>query len=377
MTTWGETCGPRPGPVAWEASERHGVGWSPPERPPVAVAAREFLSDFATPTSGGNLSTAAFPDALSPDPRVAVAYGPVASGDVSQGTAVVAWRAWVAGGSVLLAKEEAGGWGEPSELFSFSGEPLQWISLAFGGAGRPMVAAERPTGPGGSAEIWIYFFDPSVPGNTFQNFGAGRSPQAIHDDPYAAGGGDVQVFYAEPGGEVVHRQQVNRYLTAYPTPLNVGLTGRVARVARGGGRLSVWGAMRDLPSGRWSLVRVDSQPFPYYSGEGVALSPSPLGASLLESPSFFPEGVTLVGFPGAVELRDVVAVSVSTEASSLTASPVGGQLLTVVVVSPSVEATTLAAHPTGAQLLNVVILHPSVEPVTLTAAPTGGQLESV
>jgi hypothetical protein len=367
---------PAPGETPWEEEGDPATAWEQHEPEPFAVV-REFFADFNTPRHEGDLSLTAFPDALSPSPLTAFSYGPDSIGDVSLGRAARAWRAMVQDGTVLISREESGSWSDPALLFSFSGAHADWLALSFDGSGRAAVALQRPTGVGGDPEIWIYFFDATVSNFVLQNFGPGRSPLAIYDDPLDDTDGDVQIFYADPAGDVFHRQQRNRYAVAYPVPLNVGEDGRLALTARVGGRLSLWGALRHRPTGRWSLERLDSSLFPSRHREWMSLSGRPLGASLLDTPTFFPEEMTLTGAPTGAELRDAVIVLGFTESMALTGSPTGGQLFTTAITHQSAESMTLLGTPLSGILATVVIEHGLTESMLLTGAPTGGQLETV
>src|SRR5690606_10804461 len=91
--------------------------------------------------------------------------------------------------------------------------------IAFEQAGQPVVCLERPTGTGGAPEVWIWFFDPTVPGMVLQNFGPGRTPRALLDRPIEIADSDVLVFYvADHAGRSAYRQQRDRYAVEILTP---------------------------------------------------------------------------------------------------------------------------------------------------------------
>jgi hypothetical protein len=210
------------------------VSGSPP--PPVALGPREFQEDFATLTHvNDRTSTTRRPDAVSLDYLTAYAMGPVDLGDDSEGHQARRWyvRAEVIAGdpSVLITRADAGNtaWEAEDLLFQYAGLPIVEASLAFSEDGWPVVACERPTGPGGSAEVWIYYrrlslappFDPEF---VFENMGAGRTPRVVLDRfPYVGThcppDVDVQLCYLKPGEGVKRREQRERFETEHDTAL--------------------------------------------------------------------------------------------------------------------------------------------------------------
>lgn len=185
---------------------------------------REFREDFNTEfheVDGASIDLR--PDAISVDHHTAFTLGPVELADPSEGLLARVWRAQVESDTVMVCSAwmNNGGWNEPVPLFHVDDGlgPLTEIDFAFEQTGNPVVCAERPTGPDGSPEVWVYFYDATIPGPVFRNFGPGRTPRALLDRPLEIGDSDVCVFYVDDeAGRIVYRQQRERYETVHPTP---------------------------------------------------------------------------------------------------------------------------------------------------------------
>lgn len=374
------------GPAAWagEAVVDTGVATACPQVDPAQFnvppapydpsGIREFLVDFATERHSTTLSLDAFPNALSFSRTEAYARGPVAPGDVSQGLLSFAWRARYAAGSVLLGRADGGA---EAVLFAIEGPAITWLGLAFEGSGRAVVAAERATSAGGGPEIWIYHFDAVADAFVWESFGFGRCPAAILDDDNSADG-DVQVFYVDSADAVMHRQQRNRYNTAFATPLVLAEGGRIGTVVRvEGTRLALFCYEPDPVTGRWTEKRLDSEIFPYTGREGFSLTATALAGLLYEIATMPREGITLTSEAIGGLLRETIQVHTGREGIALHSSPTAGVLLEVVKLYEAREPITLNATPVSGSMPTVVIVYAAREPITLSSSPTGGTLVTV
>lgn len=179
---------------------------------------RERLEDFNTPThelDGASIERR--PDAIALDYWTAHTLGPVREGDTSEGLVAWTWRARTLDGyTVTLTRETEtrDGWEPNGAVFTITdgGPPIIELDVAFEQTGNAVVCVSRATGPDGGEEVWIYFYDPTVPGYVFRNFGPGRTPRALLDRPLEIADSDVCVFYVtDHEGRVAYRQQRDRY----------------------------------------------------------------------------------------------------------------------------------------------------------------------
>lgn len=230
--------------------------------------------------------------------------------------------------TVWLASASGGAWGDEVELFTYTGDVIEEIDIAFDRDGRPVVVCERATGAGGSPEIWIYRYDAALLGYTFTMLDAGRTPRCIldafpHTSLLCAPTPDVQVIYLKPGVGLVRRESKDDYAALYGSPLpyvpNIAIEEYFPTLSR---RLSVSYSRRNRLTGEVELRRVDSLPYP---------------DSLLLLPRFYPEnsdditfaqGEEFLGAPGQVDVEqlrvgvledvDAIEVQADTDDFSLT-----------------------------------------------------------
>src|SRR5690606_21309448 len=204
--------------------------------------------------------------------------GPIAVADPSRGLVARVWKARTADGrEVRLAGANGAGnaWTDEVLLFTIDdgGPPILELDIAFEQNGQPVVCLERATGVGGASEVWIWFFDPTVPGMVLRNFGPGRTPRALLDRPIEIADGDVLVFYvADHAGRIAYRQQRDRYAVEILTPFEANRDTFVEDVAKGQDRRVVLlYSQRDEATGTYALHAASS-----------VLSPITLPAEALE-----------------------------------------------------------------------------------------------
>lgn len=223
--------------------------------------AREFEADFDTATATlVGVSVTKRPDAVSFDYLTSFSLGPVAIADVSEGARARAWKAEAINGEVYLSRESDTGdsWDSPVRLFGYSGVAVE-IDLAFEQAGRAVVALEI------ADHLWLYWYDPTIlPSGSFvlQDFGVGRNPRTLLDDPFDTSNSDVLVFYIA-GDEIVYRQQRDRYATEIGTG-TTGLTNKFLEdaVRTTDRRVGILISVRNTSTGRYSFARLDSVLYP-------------------------------------------------------------------------------------------------------------------
>lgn len=274
------------------------------------VGARQFQADFDTPTDGNSgTSTARRPDAVSVDYLLATSVGPSAVG-VAGLPQDYTWLASAReAGRVTLARrtEANNAWEAAAELFTYTGAAIAEIfnALAFDRDGRVVLAAERPTGTAGAAEVWLYKWNPATPGYEFVQVDTGRTPRVVLDAfPHltllCAPTPDVQLVYLKPGTGLVRRESRDQWVTLYGSPLpevpNIWLEAFFPTDNR---VLSVIYLRRNRTTGEVKDRRVDSLPFP---------------DSLLLPPRFYPgntdditffQGTEFLGSSGQVTVEQL------------------------------------------------------------------------
>ena len=255
--------------------------------PPTTSGTRQRAADFTGALAG--LSATVRPDALVLDPLVAYALGPVAIGDGSQGPTAWAWRVRATATQVLLARETVtrDGWEPETVLFTYAGAPILEVDVAFEQQGNVVVVAQRNTGAGGSPAVWLYFLDATVPGFVFTPIAEGRTPRCVLDNPQNPADSDVLVAYLDSPADMLRlRQQRDRYLVAYDTPLT-GIADFFLEelVMSADNRLRGVLSRRDPASGTYSLRFLDSVLYPFVLAAEDAIGVLPpvlLATSTLE-----------------------------------------------------------------------------------------------
>ena len=194
----GETVGNEPIPGVLNEEDIFDVPEEDVPPPAITQEIREFLADFDTATrvlsEGASLQKR--PDAISFDYLTSFSIGPVSLGDASQGSNNRVWRARAVNDTVLgtgqllvsRANDANTEWEAEVVLFGYVGFVSE-MDLAFEQAGRAVVALEIAN------SIWLYWFDPILGDFILQNFGEGRNPRCLLDNPNDPSDSDVMVFY--------------------------------------------------------------------------------------------------------------------------------------------------------------------------------------
>jgi hypothetical protein len=223
-----------------------------------------------------NSSKTRRPDAITFDYLTAFCPGPIANGDSSGGAAAHAWRCRVENPSafdftgkvyISRANDARDAWGPEEEIFTFTGENILEVDIAFEQAGRPVICAERNTGVDGSPEVWLYWFDSTDSMFGFDNFGAGRTPRVILDNPLNVTESDVLFFYLT-STELAFRQQRDRYAIVYNTPLSADANTYIEDVVKlRDGRVKVEIVRRDVATGKYLISGITSTLYPILVGD--------------------------------------------------------------------------------------------------------------
>ena len=241
---------------------------------------REFEAQFEDGTLEGT-SFERRPDAVSRSYLQALAPGPRALGDASEGLLVKGWycRADNAAGKVYLTPaldNVSLGWGTETEVFDYTGDDIDEISFAFDQNGAPVFAPER------AGHVWIYYFKPTSSAYVFEDFGAGTTPGMVLDDPQNASVSDLLVFYAR-ASELRVREQNDLYVGEVSPGDVLSSAQYIEGALRDGqGRVHVKISTRDSGAGTYDLTRVSSALYPFYKGpESVDLRNKAISGTLL------------------------------------------------------------------------------------------------
>jgi hypothetical protein len=213
------------------------------------------------------------PDAISPDYTYAHLFGPVQLSDFSLGLYNRPWRVRVdnAAKTIYLARANDANtaWEAETVVLVFAGVDILELDAAFDQQGRIFLCAERATGTGGASEVWIYFFNSLLGAYVFTDFGAGRTPRAILDDPLSPNTGDVLVFYIRDAAGLCWRQQRDRFAVEFvaviPGAVFDAVHSYIEDVYRAiDGRLHVLYSVHDLATGRYNLFHYETVLYPWF-----------------------------------------------------------------------------------------------------------------
>jgi len=149
--------------------------------------------------------------------------GGVAIQDASQGLTGHRWRCYTDQTSVFLERDGA----SPVTVFTQSG--IQDIAFAFDQNMRHNVAYQLSDG-----NIYLRWFDPTVPGYVVTNFGPGKHPRMCLDDKRASqiASSDVLLAYMRDGS-LLYRMQRDRYLVEYVAAFGLASSLRLRNIGMG------------------------------------------------------------------------------------------------------------------------------------------------
>ena len=227
------------------------------------MARREWLADFADGDLFGT-EIARRVDSVSRSYLQALAPGPVALNDPTQGMIYKGWYLRVDNTTQTAylseSKEDTRlGWEEETELFTWSGDDIREMDFCFDQNGAPFMACERTDG-----HLWLRYFKPSAGDFVFEDFGVGRCPKCILDDPTNVEDSDILVFY-ERGGGVRIRSQRDLYVSEETAGIILSSLQHLEGLLRDTQhRVGLIGSTRNPVEGTWELWRETSKLYPIY-----------------------------------------------------------------------------------------------------------------
>jgi hypothetical protein len=325
-------------------------------------------------------------DAIARVYTAAFSMGPTQRGDTSAGLYDRVWRVHTTPGEVHLARanDANSAFEAATLLFGFAGAEIDDLDLGFDTNGAAVVAAQRPTGPDGEAEFWLYYFDVRVPGSVFQRIDYGRTPRLILDDPEGTDA-DLLIFYLNDRNQRVEiRVQRENYEVAHLLPvdkwydLETGLsaiqsdtlTMHLEDVAKATDyRLHVYASDRNAVSGRYRFLVAESAPYPYRMTESLSSVHEARDLSFLEvvKQLTFEE---VLSAEHEIESLALLELSMNYVPEAETLSSLGriqSLVLVVVLVNYSAEAEILSAtHRVQSLTLVVVSINLGPDPETLS-----------
>ncbi len=338
---------------------------------------RERQADFST---GSVLETSFLrrPDAVVP--LTAFTFGPRAKGDPSEGLLIRGWyaRADNAAGKVYLAgarEEPRLGWQPEVELFSFAGDAIDELDVTTDQNGNFVVVAER------AGHVWIYYFKPLAGAYVFEDFGVGRNPRCILDDPRHPDFSDILVFYVR-AGEIQVRTQSDLYATEASTGElltdNQYIEGTIRDRSL---RLHLVISEHDPITGQYAINRLTSLLYPYYpEPESIDVAHVSLAGTLSLLVRTYDAEVELLGIShGSVlgELLDVTRDESAIESMDVGVPSIDSITLFDLVIpyAAATEELTLAhASLSGTLDLLTIIYAATTESVNLTHGSISGTL---
>lgn len=320
---------------------------------------KEFQADFVSPENKfDGSSVTRRPDAISLDYLHSFTLGPKAISDPSEGILYRPWRCWLEAGQyvyVARANVDNTDWEDGIRLFNskdWTTVEIKELDVAFTQNADPVVCCECSDG-----HIWIYFYN-SAPGHgqfEFNDFGVGRSPRAVLDDPFDVVNSDVQIFYIIGAG-LKYRQQRDRYTVVYDTPV-VSVAGTYVEDAFRDNslRLHVILSHRNTLTGRYSLDLLSSTLFPLkLPADSLTFSQQVAGGEL--------RSIYIYGYtnPESLEFDAIVA---------------GGSLtIPVIIITGAGEISTSITYAFIGVRDIIIIGYTAPEGINVSNTVSGGEL---
>jgi len=141
-------------------------------------------------------------------------YGPINREDVSKGFRYYLWKvvAEYETGYVYLYKD---GEYENKELV-FTQTHITYIGLSWDQLGRPLIVYQYQD------NIYLWWYDPTIPGITITDLGVGEKPYLRLDDmrDMTIGGYSKNTIIYKVGTTMKYRSQLDRWSTEYDTPVD-------------------------------------------------------------------------------------------------------------------------------------------------------------
>lgn len=255
------------------------------------------------------------PDAISFDYLYAFTTGPVDFLNADEGLFARAWRVRCDNDlkKIFISRANADNtdWEPEIELLTFVGDPFDEVDIAFDQQGNVAVSGSRGT------EIWLYFYDPTIPGYAFTLIAEGRTPRIALDNPFGEGDTDVLLFYVNATNDsIVYRQQRDRYEIEYDSGREATANTFIEDCGwTTDSRFLVMVSERNAVSGRYTQSRIYTTLYPYIaldndSGEVSAeLTPGLLVDVVISIDSDVDEGITTAVLLDSLLVEPIIDVS--------------------------------------------------------------------
>jgi hypothetical protein len=229
---------------------------------PYRLGIREFSADFAQDLEP-NVSLTRRPGALTLDYLTCFTIGPKNLADTTAGAVDRAWKirydAPTKSFYAARANDTNTDWLPETFLFTHVGDPFDEIDAAFDQQAHIVVAGQR------TGHVWIYYFNGLIGDFAFEDFGAGRTPKILLDNPFDVSNSDVLVFYIDDAAnKIKFRQQRDRYLVAYDTPAAGDLANSYIEdaIRSRDFRIHVYWSTRHDLTGKYTLDHIETTMFP-------------------------------------------------------------------------------------------------------------------
>lgn len=311
------------------------------------------------------LSTTRRPGALTFDYLTAFTLGPATIGSALGGATEHAWYVRTEDNTVYYARSNVAynGWEAEQILFTFAGAEITELDTAFEQNGRIVVSAERPTGIAGAAQIWLYWYKPSLAAFTFEVIDSGRTPRIVLDNPNDTTISDIQLGYFKDGVGLVTRRQAELYAIQQPTVHTESVNWFLEEFARNRGNRLV-AIMSHRSGDRYSLGRIESTLYPFYPTSEVTTFMRVLPTSILLNAALVVPLYDVDSIASTARIRststllDIVLLSLTYDvdgiASTLTVRSTSTLLVIVIVDElndPDSIATTVTIRNTSSLLV--------------------------
>lgn len=228
---------------------------------PYPLGLREYQSDFA-PGPFDNISLTRRPGAIALDYQTCFTLGPKAHTDISEGITSRAWKIRYDADTLSFfgAPSNAANTAWESEVFFFThtGGAFDEVDAAFDQQGHIAICGQR------TGHVWVYYFDGTLGHYTFTDFGAGRTPKVVLDNPLDTSSSDILIFYIDDAADkIVYLQQRDRYLVKYDTPVTGVADSYIEDAIRSTDyRVHVYYTTRHDVTGKYSIAHIESTIYP-------------------------------------------------------------------------------------------------------------------
>jgi hypothetical protein len=224
---------------------------------------RQFQEDFS-PGPFPNISLVRRPGALSLDYQTCFTLGPKGLGDTSAGPIDRPWKIRYDPATLSFYASAANNantdWQPEVLLFTHTGTVFEEIDASFDQNAHIIVCGQK------EGHIWVYFFNGIVGDFVFTDFGLGRTPNVVLDNPLDTSQSDVIVFFLDDAANRLrYLLQRDRYAVRYDTPA-VGIQDSYIEdaIRSRDHRIQVYFTTRNDEGGTYSLQHIESTLYPYF-----------------------------------------------------------------------------------------------------------------